>query len=197
MVVGQRGVCTHSRQARGFTLAELLIVVVILGIVAAAAVPMFSSFLAAQKLEVAAEEVANLLRLAESEARRTGGYVLVDGASNPGRLALYVSNSNGDAPPTAGTAAIVDPLTRRAASLDVTGSSFSGGVVLAAGFIGNTDNQPWPCLLIGPGLSQLQSAKKVSDLKGPLVAGSGVVLTLGSRSLTVAINEVTGLVTLP
>jgi hypothetical protein len=32
---------------------------------------------------------------------------------------------------------------------------------------------------------------------GPLGPGSGVVLTLGPQSVAVAINEITGLVTLP
>ena len=50
-------------------------------------------------------------------------------------------------------------------------------------------------LLLGPG-TQLQAFNNGSN-SGLLEPGSGVVLTLVSQSVTVAINEVTGLVTLP
>ena len=50
-------------------------------------------------------------------------------------------------------------------------------------------------LIVGPG-TQLLVFDGLSTL-GPLEAGSGVVLTLGPQSVTVALNEITGLVTLP
>ncbi len=173
---------------RGFTLVEMLIVIVILGIVAIVAIPLLSSN-DPQKLSVAAEETANTLRFALSEAKRTGGYVLVDGKSTAARLKLYYSNSSANL-----TTAINDPLTKRTLDLNVANSAFSQGVTLTPKFMQGSVG--YPQLLIGPGLSQLQVFDGTLN-KGPLQANSGVLLTLGSQSVMVSINQTTGLVTLP
>ncbi len=177
---------------RGFTLAELLVVVVVVGIIAAAVVPMLSST-EPQRLAVAAEETANVLRFALSEANRTGGYVLVDGKTASGHLSLYYSNASGDIPPVAGTAAVNDPLTKRVLDLDVGANPFSAGVTLTPRFMAGGTARPR--LLIGPGLSQMRGWDSASE--GPLQANSGIQLSLGGRVATVAISETTGLVTLP
>lgn len=183
-----------SRRTPGFTLFELLIAVVIAGVIAAVALPLLSSG-DPQKLDLAAGETANLLRFAHSEARRTSGYVLVDGRSNAGRLALYHSNANAETPPAAGTSAVNDPLTKRAAVLDLGGSAFSGGVSLTPQF--RAGGSAWTQLLIGPGVSQLQGFDGASVNKGALQANSGVLLGHGGQSISVGIDAVTGLVTLP
>lgn len=172
---------------RGFTLVEMLIVIVILGIVAKVAIPLLSSN-DPQKLNVAAEETANLLRFALSEAKRTDGYVLVDGKSSSGRLKLYYSNSSGSA-----SSVINDPLTKRAMDINVSTSAFSNGVTLTPQFMAGSSARK--SLLVGSGLSQMQGFD--TSTEGALQANSGVLLTLGSQSVTVSINEVTGLVTLP
>ena len=177
---------------RGLTLAELLVTTAILAVLAAAAVPLLSTN-DPQKLNVAAAETANLLRFALSEARRTGGYVLVDGKSTAGRLKLFNSNASGQVPPTSGTSAIADPLTKLATDLNVQAGAFSTGVTLTPQF--QAGGSAWPQLLIGPGLSSLQGFD--SSAKGALQANSGVVLSYGGKSVTVGINAVTGLVTLP
>ena len=177
----------------GFTLAEMLITISILGIVAIVAIPLLSPN-EPQRLAVAAEESANLLRFALSEAARSGGYVLVDGKTTAGHLKLYYSNANADLPPAAGTSAVNDPLTKLATDLNVTGGAFSSGVTLTPQFKagGNTYQQ----LLIGPGTSQLQVFDGSLN-KGALQAASGILLNYGTQSVTVSINEVTGRVTLP
>lgn len=179
---------TQLRHARGFTLAEILIVAVIIGIISAAAVPLFSGFLDEKKLDVAAEEVANALRFAVGEAARSGGYVLVDGSSS-GHLKVFTSDAAG-----AQVAALNDPLTKRALDLDTAGAAFSGEVTLTPQFIGggSARNQ----LLIGPGTPPLQAFASGAS-QGALQAGSGVQLTLGAQSATVAISEITGRVTRP
>ena len=177
----------------GYTLAEMLITVSILGIVAIAAIPLLSSN-EPQRLAAAAEESANLLRFALSEAARTGGYVLVDGRTTAGHLKLYYSNANAELPPAAGTSAISDPLTKLATDLDVAGSAFSSGVTLTPQF--NAGGNTYQQLLIGPGTSQLQVFDGSLN-QGALQAASGILLSYGTQSVTVGINEVTGRVTLP
>ena len=167
----------------------MLASITILGIIAAAVIPLLSSN-DPQKLSVAAEETANMLRFALSEASRTGSYVLVDGKSATGQLSLYNSDSSGNL-----ISAINDPLTKRAAILDVSGSPFSRDVSLAPQF--RAGGSAWLQLLIGPGLSQLQVFDGAAVNKGTLQPNSGVLLSYGGQSITVSLNEATGLVSLP
>jgi len=52
--------------------------------------------------------------------------------------------------------------------------------------------------IVGPGTQlYVYDGASPPNPVGPLQAGSGVVLTLGQQSVTVALNETTGLVTLP
>ena len=178
----------HKIAASGFTLAEMLITITILGILAAAAIPLLSAN-DPQKLSVAAEETANTLRFALREAKRSGGYVLVDGETTSGQLKFYTSNASA----TVG-AAVVDPLTKRAMILNMNSSVFSAGVILSPQF--NSTGGPDAGILIGPGLSQIQTIKNGSPVSA-LQANSGVLLSYGAQSVTVNINEITGLVTLP
>lgn len=173
--------------ASGFTLVEMLVSIAILGIIAAAVIPLLSSN-DPQKFSVAAEETANILRFALSEANRTGGYVLVDGKSTAGQLSLYNSDSSGNL-----SSAINDPLTKRAAILNVRGSPFSLGVTLMPQFRAGGSAQPQ--LLIGPGLTQMRGFNGGSE--GVLQPNSGVLLSYGGQSITVNLNEATGLVSLP
>lgn len=184
----------NYRAACGFTLAELLTVTALLAIIAAMATPLLSSG-DAQKLAVAAEETANILRFALSEARRTGGYVLVDGKSAPGRLRLYQSTATAQLPPVAGTSAVNDPLTKRPTELDPARGAFSPGVALTPQFRAGGSIRPQ--LLVGPGISQLQGFDGAGASSGPLQANSGVLLQFGQLSATVSIDHVTGRVTLP
>ncbi|SRR6266581_2886721 len=188
-----------GQSSRGFTLVEALVVVVLIGIVALAAVPLLSSQNPA-KLDVAAAEVGNAMRFAIGEAERINGCTWVDG-SVPGHLEVW--SSAGCA--TSGWAALSDPLTKRALDLDTSGPAFSGQVGMAVRFFVSGISTPYPQLLIySPGIalpgSHLQvynGATPTTILVGPLGPGSGVVLTLGPQNVAVAINEITGLVTLP
>lgn len=63
-------VCRWSRvgNQRGFTLAELITIVAIIGIVSAAAIPQFLTFLQAMETKGAAQELATLLQQARELA---------------------------------------------------------------------------------------------------------------------------------
>src|SRR6266699_3591448 len=185
-----------AQSSRGFTLLETLVVVVLIGIVALAAVPLLSSQ-NPTKLDVAAAEVGNALRFAISEVERIGGCVWVDGSVS-GHLRVW--SSAGCA--TSGWGVVSDPLTKRALDVDTSGPAFSGQVSMAAKFF--VCGTAYPRLLIfGPGIvgpgTQLYVYDGASPPNpvGPLGPGSGVVLTLGRQTATVALNETTGLVTLP
>lgn len=168
----------------------MLVSIAILGITATTVIPLLSSN-DPQKLGVAAEETANMLRFALSEASRTGGYVLVDGKTTLGQLKLYYSNASGNS-----VLAVKDPLTKRAAILDVGGSPFSQGVSPTPEFRGGGVIRQQ--LLIGATASglTLESMNGIGN-KGVLEPNSGVLLGYGGQSVTVSLNEATGLVSLP
>ena len=185
---------SEAAASGGFTLAEMLVALSIVAILAVVSIPMLSSNEPA-KLAQVAEQVVSVLRLAVSEARRTGKYVLVDGKTEAGNLSLYISTSTGQKPPTTGTSAILDPLTKRAVNVKPALSSMSSGVVLTPQFKGG--GSPRLQLLIGPGANQFRAFDGVGNDWGSLQSASGVLLTLGAQSLIVSINESTGLVTRP
>lgn len=56
------------KQLRGFTLIELMVVVAVLGVLAAIAMPNMRDFIDRQRLIAQVREVANLMQLARSEA---------------------------------------------------------------------------------------------------------------------------------
>ena len=180
-----------GQSSRGFTLLETLVVVVLIGIVALAAIPLLSSQ-NPTKLGVAAAEVGNALRFAISEAERINGCTWVEG-SFPGHLLVW---SSAVCDKTA-WGPLSDPLTKRNLDVDTSGPAFSGQISMAVRFMYGTT--PYSRLLIGPG-TQLNVYDNVTpnpNLVGPLGPNSGVVLTLGPQTATVAFNETTGLVTLP
>jgi prepilin-type N-terminal cleavage/methylation domain-containing protein len=69
--VKKRNVPILFSRAAGFTIAEVLVVIIIVGVVAVTALPNFSSRDTA-RLDLAAAEVADAFRFARDESRRTG-----------------------------------------------------------------------------------------------------------------------------
>jgi len=61
----------HSRQIRAFTIVEIVIVLVILGILAAAGIPRYANSLASYRVQQAAARVMADLTLAQVSARTT------------------------------------------------------------------------------------------------------------------------------
>ena len=177
-----------SVRSEGFTLAEILLVVAIVAIIAGVALPLLSSQ-DSKKLDVAAQETGNALRFAVNEARSTGSYILVDAKTTAGRLKVVKSDATG-----ANLGAVNDPLTKQALDIDTAGSAFSGPVTMTVRFMqGGT---AYAQLLISPA-TQLQVFDGPAANMGVLQSGSGIVLVLGASSVTVTINESTGFVAIP
>ncbi len=115
----------------------------------------------------------------------------MDGKTTSGRLKLYFSTSSGNL-----STAMVDPLTKRTLDLNVTNSTFSKDVILTPQFRAGGSARTQVLILVAPNATQMWGFDGVGGNQGVLQASSGVLLTLGSQSLLVKLNQTTGLVTL-
>jgi len=62
---------SSKRSISGFTLIEMLVVIIIIGVLFAIAAPGWDTLLSRQRVNAAREQVAQTIRVAQSEARRT------------------------------------------------------------------------------------------------------------------------------
>jgi len=84
----------------GFTLIELMIVVVLIAIIATVAVPGFTSMIESNRFKGATNNVIGLLNFARSEAVRKGQYVVVgpNGSGWQEGMLVYQEGENPSAP---------------------------------------------------------------------------------------------------
>ena len=81
------GAQLRDRQADGFTLLELVIISIVVGVLAAIAAPSFFGYLNRQELNSAQQEILQEMRRAQSEARRR---------QEPFQLSLTTVNQGGE-----------------------------------------------------------------------------------------------------
>ncbi len=82
------------RSRRAFSLIELMVVVALVGITSAMAVPSFAELMADRRVQTDASQIASLLREARARAMARGSAVLVaftGGASSGGLFSVYES----------------------------------------------------------------------------------------------------------
>lgn len=186
-----------STQARsgaashGFTLAELLITVAILAVLAAAMIPNLNSG-DAVRLEVAATEVRNALRFARGEAMRRGDDVLFDAESSPGRVKI-----SDTACTSFGTPKVVyDPRTKLAFDVDISGGRYSSNVNLTPRFMAG--GTPYGGVTFDANGSATNACQVTGmNGKGTPEAGSSVLLTLGALQATISLDPATGRISGP
>lgn len=176
---------------RGFTIAEVLVVVAVLTITARIVIPSLA-FNDASELSVGASETGNALRLARSEAVRSGRSVLVDAGSAPGRIKLLYADCT-----ALGTfPAVIDPVTRRAADVAVTDGNFSNGVTLTPAF--TVASSSYAGVVFDASGAAVQACEVATmTTKGAPQAGSGIVVGNAGKSVLVALDAATGRVTWP
>ena len=178
------------RPQRGFTLLELAVVIIILGLVAVAAVPSFSSA-DDRKLELAATEVADAVRYARSEALRTGklyGFRVQTGAN---RIQVFRADT-GTTPPTP-VYDVYHPVSKRLYDLDLGERPMLSGVTISssAPVWRGTCNAPTFVLFAATGTAQC------SDPTTVLLEQGTISLTLQGTLRDVVVDGVSGRVTTP
>lgn len=87
---------TGCRKKNGFTLTELLIALVVAGILAAIAIPSYSSFVAGQRIKTVSFDLMSMLTLARSEAIKRGARITVTPSTGNWSQGWTITTASGD-----------------------------------------------------------------------------------------------------
>lgn len=118
----------HGAQC-GYSLLELTIVVLIIGIMAAAVIPSFLSSTDQYKLDLVAEEIAQALRFAQNESLRTGQHY---GATiSQTTQTITVKKWDVSADPVTTELVPYHPVSKQSFVFDADGFSLASGVAIS------------------------------------------------------------------
>lgn len=175
------------RNEHGFTLVELLIVVTILGVAAAVAIPDISTTNPG-KLKIAAEEFAQAMRFARSEAIRTGQPHGFRQRSDNRRIRVFRPDT-GTSPWTLNYD-VYHPLSKQLYDIKLREHSIAAvGNVSHNRVFRGTCNKPRNVYFDRNGTSWC------ADPENVLLDQFVVTLTLGTHTRTVTLHGITGRVT--
>jgi prepilin-type N-terminal cleavage/methylation domain-containing protein len=175
-------------QAYGFTLLEILIVITILGTVAAAAVPMISSP-DPQRLDLAAEEVASALRFARNEAMRTGQDLGVNSSTAQGRVRVFRYDLSQPSPVE--DYSVYHPIDKKLYDITFASAPFTAGVTITKADF-KSGSIPYGSVLF----NKYGSPFLVSGNTVETYTSGSIELSQGDRKKTVAIEPETGRVSI-
>ena len=177
-----------GRHAKGFTVTELLIVVLILGMTALIAIPNFSSS-NAHKLDLAAVEVAEAIRFARTESVRTGvpHGVFTDGV--PNRLRVFWADTGTN--PATPVYDVRNPIDKKLYDIDLDTHAFGAGVDLSgsASFQGTCNDARYI-------IFDAIGSPRCLDPMTVILRSSDKTLAIGAATRVVTIHGITGRVTI-
>lgn len=158
---------TGMRLSRGFTMVELAVVIVIIGVLAAAAIPAMAG-LSSTKARVAARQLSRDINFARERAITTGTVVWVS-FDLPGN-SYTILQEHLDSPGRGGAAMLTDPATGRDFTQSLSSGEFAGvtitGVSIGDGYEVGFD---WRGRPRDSALAALSSAGSISLSEGNTV----------------------------
>jgi prepilin-type N-terminal cleavage/methylation domain-containing protein len=95
-----KGRCLHARAVRGFTLIEMIVLIIIIAIVTSIAVPSYSHFLAHTRFNSSVQEVMSLMAFARDSSVQSGRDTIVrfDHSSETFEVAVDTPDPSPDLP---------------------------------------------------------------------------------------------------
>lgn len=175
-------------QQRGYSLLEILLVVSILGIVAAVAIPNFSSA-DSQKLDLAAEEIAEAMRFARSEAMRAGSPHGFRQDSSQKRIQVFRSDTS--TTPWTPVYDVYHPVSKKLYDIQLDAHPFA-----SAGGLSHSRIYRGACNQSGSVYFDSKGTPWCTDPETVLLEQFDVTLSLGSFSRVVTLHGITGRVTI-